>query len=623
MKQRHFWLLALLSILTLMTTTTLAFATEVTSHGQVEIGAVGKATDDNPARVNEYSTYNSDDGGNPTLKADLELFNDKSKFEFGANFDGLGDQDYNLDLDFQRIFKFGFDFNLLEHWKDHETLDQMGATLAGDSGGGQPNVTTDKIFAELFDLGVTTVGGQDPINGTYDPATAYAQELDNEYIITRRELKNEAELALPQLPNIIFHVGLRIEEREGLEQAIGLSKCSGCHISAEGKNIDERTEDFTFGVTGKFGPVTVEYEYLNRTFEENAGTPSRYYSLNDSRDQLLYKGAELEYNNTPESDKDTHSFKLRGDFANNTSITASYVKSDIESDKSDLVDPGYEILGDNKLKTEYESFGAKLSTVFGQNWRFSLRGSTYEIDADDNVLHFAERADFITANPVGAIADLGLEDDWHSAEEREVIEFGLDAVYRLAKGTTLRLGYEYEEIERVEEELGETETHTFKAAVKSRINKNFSGRLSYQYQDIDDPFAGDNATGIYQESALAIEDPLNSGLWYRDFVANPAAGVLFYWDEVYPFRTYEATNQPDAVHEAKINTTWTPNPNMAATFFARVRYEENDSVEYQQTTYVPGVSVWYAPNNKLNLTMAYTFNKQDTENRMCVGWYHG
>jgi hypothetical protein len=62
---------------------------------------------------------------------------------------------------------------------------------------------------------------------------------------------------------------------------------------------------------------------------------------------------------------------------------------------------------------------------------------------------------------------------------------------------------------------------------------------------------------------------------------------------------------------------------MAATLFARVRYEENDDVEYEQTTYVPGISFWYSPSSKLNLTMSYTFNNQDTENRACVGWYHG
>jgi hypothetical protein len=614
------WLLALLSILAFMMTTTFACAEEVTK-GHVEVGISGMDTDDNPARVNEYVNTRSKEGFSFAPKASLENTSGNSAFGFEADIAGPRDQEFSLEFDAKRIFKLNFDYQVLEHWKDHETLDQMGATLAGDAGSGQPNVTTDKMWAELYELPtpITKVGGQDPIAGTYDPATAYSQELSNEYIVTRRELENEIELALPVLPNIVFHAGLRIETREGLEQAIGLSKCAGCHVSAEGKNINERTEDFTFGVTGKFGIATVEYEYLNRTFEENAGTPSRYYATNDKFDQLLYKGDEFEYANTPESDKDVHSLKLRVDLPNSTSVTGSYVKSNVESNKSDLVDSGYTLQSD-VLKTEYESFGAKLSTVFGQNWRFSLRGSTYEIDADNNVLTFADRADYIAAYPTGTIADLGLDDDWNSAEERKTTELGLDAVYRLAKGTTLRLGYEYEEIERVEEELGETETHTFKVALKSRINKELSGRLSYQYQDIDDPFAGDDATGIYQGTGTVDTTNPDSGLMFA--ILDPGS---FYWDPdaVYPERTLEATNQPDAVHEAKASATWAPSANMAATFFARVRLEENDNVEYKQATYVPGASLWYAPNSKVNLTMAYTFSKQDTENRACVGWYHG
>ncbi|MCD6581752.1 MAG: MtrB/PioB family outer membrane beta-barrel protein [Desulfuromusa sp.] len=613
MKQRYLWLLALLSVLTLMTTTTLALAEEAMTRGHVEIGISGMDTDDNPARVNEYVNTRSEEGFSFAPKVSLETISGNSTFGFEADIAGPRDQDFSLEFDAKRIFKFNFDYQVLEHWKDHETLGQMGATLAGDLGGGQPSVTTDKIFA---DTGAATIGGSAPING-YDPQVAYTQELNNDYIVTRREFENEIELALPALPNVTFHAGMRIETRKGMEQAIGLSKCSSCHVSAEGKDIDERTEDFTFGATGKFGPVTVEYEYLTRDFTEDATAPGRYYATVGNAGQnsrLLYDGSELEYAKTPDSEKDTHTLRIRADFANNTSVTGSYVKSNVESSKNDVTDASY-TLEHATLKTELESFGAKATTKFGDNWRFSVRASTYEIEADSNELHFADRAAFIAANPASE-AITSEYDEWVSAEEREVTEFGIDAVYRLAKATTLRLGYEYENIEREEAELGETETHSFKASIKSRLNSNLSGRLSYLYQDIDDPFGGDDATGIYQGTGTA--DPLGSGLYYAIIPAGSQ-----YWDDVYPERTMDATNRPDTVHEVKLNATWTPSANTAATFFTRVRYEENDSVEYQQTTYVPGVSFWYAPNNKVNLTMAYTFTKQDTENRACVGWYHG
>ena len=224
----------------------------------------------------------------------------------------------------------------------------------------------------------------------------------------------------------------------------------------------------------------------------------------------------------------------------------------------------------------------------------------------------------------GSVLPFTTTDEWLSAEAREVHELGFDVVYRLAKGTTLRLGYEYEEVDRDEEELGETETHTVKLALKSRINKAFSGNISYQYQNIDDPLPGAH-TGIAQGDG--IQDPVNpnSGLWYyntADFTSSPTVPA-WYWNGVYPNRQLESTSLPDEVHEAKLSGTWSANPNLAATLFARVRYAENDDVEYEQKTYVPGASLWYAPNGKVNLTMAYTFNKQDTENRACVGWYHG
>ncbi len=117
-------------------------------------------------------------------------------------------------------------------------------------------------------------------------------------------------------------------------------------VSAAGKDIDERTEDFTFGATGKFGPVTVDYEYLNRSFSEDSAAPIRYYldANHGNADQLNYDNDFLPFGRTPDSDKDSHSLSARADLSNSTSITASYVKSDIESSKSATQD-SYDLLG--------------------------------------------------------------------------------------------------------------------------------------------------------------------------------------------------------------------------------------------------------------------------------------
>lgn len=624
MKQPQYWLLALLSVLALMTTAPMASAEEKVFGGHVEVGATGINTKDNAARVNEYVRGRSEDGLSfaPKLFVEGDL-GEHSAFELEADANGPRDQQFNLELDAGRIFRLGLDYQVLEHWKDHETLDQMGATGRDDIGGSQPSVTTDKIFANL-PVGASVGGGT--LN--YDPLQAYTEEMSNDYLVTRRELKSEADLVIPSLPNVVFHAGMRIEKRQGLEQAIGVTKCDNCHVSATGKKIDEVTEDYVFGATGKFGLLTVDYEYLTRTFSENGSTPSRYYedAQNGTAYNMLYEAGDYPFGRTPDSEKDSHAIKARVDLPKDTSLTASYVKSDIESSKSPTQGE-YLFLDGSTLKSEFESVGTKLATKFGKNLRLSLRGSMYDIDVNGNEIYYPARD---AANAAAAWPETNT-DAWHSAEARKVKEVGADLVYRLARATTLRLGYEFEEVDRDEEELLKTDTQTFKASVKTRLNKSFSGNLSYSFQKIDDPLPGAHV-GIAQGDPLAIQDPLGSGLWYYNTAAMntpgdqlPAANPdnTWYWTDVYPNRQLESTNLPDEIHEAKLSTTWAISANKAATFFARMRQAENDAVDFEQTTYVPGVSLWYAPNGKMNLTMAYTFNKQETENRMCVGWYHG
>ena len=623
MKQSYLWLLALLSILTLAATSTLAIAEEDSAHlsGYIEVGATAVDTKDNPARVNEYGTYRSDDGLGFAPSLDLEYLNKGIWIEAEADVKGRRDQSYGLKTDFNRVLRLDLDYQVFEHWKDHDNLEHLGATMQGDIDGDQPRVFT---------------------NATKDPEQ-YAWELAQDYIVTRKEWKSEVDVIVPSLPNITFHAGYRVEKREGKEQAIAMSKCSACHVEANPKKIDEKTEDLTLGVTGKFGILTVDYEYLNRDFDGDSGPDYQYWNSSKWRfasqdpDQMLYINEELEYNKTPDSEKDSHTVNARLDLPANSIITGTYVHADIESDKDDVPDT-YEFVGSDTLSSKLELFALKGATRIG-GLRLSVHGSTYDIDGPDYTLYFPGRVDNVDWDHDGVFESVNNTfeqvEHYESAESRDVTELGIDAVYRVLRGTTLRLGYNYEDIDRDEGELGETETHTYKVAVNSRLAKGLNTRFYYQYQDIDDPFHGEDAVGIAQGHPDAIVDGDLSYLLtadYKDDPLNPTnpdplaeanTDGVYYWNSIYPSRGLDATDQPDEVHEAKISTTWSPAANMALTAYFRYRYEENDDVKYEESTYVPGLTFWYAPNNKLNLAMAYNFNKQETENQMCVGWYHG
>lgn len=645
MKQRSYLLLALLSILILMTATTTAFAEEGAFSGQVEVGLTGMDLTDSPARVNEYVKTSDDDDSSvdPTLGLKLESVNGSYASELDAEYNGSDNYDLSVETDLHRIFKLKLDHQSMQHWKDHDTLEHIGATMAGDIDGDQPRITSDATVGELgFDSQTP-----DPVTGLTGYQTDYLQELSNDYIITREETEAEADLTIPALPNVTFHAGLRIETREGLEQARTLSKCSSCHVHADAKNIDEKTEDFTFGATGKFGQLTVDYEYLARDFEDDSGV-NNYNYLNSSKsrvgsidwDQMLYIGEEAEYGKTPDSEKDSHMLKARYDFDRNTVISGSYVSADIESTKEDLADNEgytYQFVGDNTLESAFESLALKGATRIG-NLRLSLHGTSYEIEGPEYTLSFPDRVENVDTDPLTPGFETSNNtfenpESFESAESREVSELGFDAVYRLAMGTTVRFSYDYEEIDRAEDELGDTKTSTIKLAANSRLAKGLNIRASYEFQDIDEPFVVENGTGIAQGhpdatvegtlSYLLTADYRNADGTNTDPLADGNTAAVYYWNTVYPSRGLDATDQPENVHEAKINATWSPAANMALTGYLRTRFEKNDEVDYQEDTFVPGFNFWYAPNNRMNLSMAYNFNKMKTENRMCVGWYHG
>ena len=56
-----------------------------------------------------------------------------------------------------------------------------------------------------------------------------------------------------------------------------MSHCSACHIEGNAKNVDETTTDITLGATGKFGMLTVDYEFMTRDFDDDSDGMTNVY----------------------------------------------------------------------------------------------------------------------------------------------------------------------------------------------------------------------------------------------------------------------------------------------------------------------------------------------------------
>ena len=224
---------------------------------------------------------------------------------------------------------------------------------------------------------------------------------------------------------------------------------------------------------------------------------------------------------------------------NYLTVMASYVNSTVKSGKT--AEPGnFSFNGTNQttLTSSYDSYGGRLTSVFGKNLTVTLQGRAERLRDDDVALSFQTVAP-ITAvpnplvNPNQFIPTAeSLNPTRYSSVSRDTVNTGIEARYRLAPRTTLRLGYDYQMVDRLDEHFGKTTTHTVKASVNARPMKTLTARGTLSYKAIDDPFHNPNAalTPITTQPA-----PLT------------VLGGATYGISLYDERTADLTSQPDQV----------------------------------------------------------------------------
>jgi hypothetical protein len=660
----------------------------------LETGAAGINVKDDITRVNEYTRFRSSNGVNPYGKVELEYNKNGVVFEGSSQYYDAVDQDHSASLDVKRVFKTDFTYSVLQHWLDHDrmkyldaavpaapissapgTPNPLGSTAFFAAGSGVPaitltgpgpnqsiplfvtNATTNTLspnFVPAFVVTDKTTGATFVTNTAPNPgfsnanfafqqigrAAVFGEDLvPNEvFKVKRSELVSKSDLTLPMLPNFTFHFKFRNEDRNGLKQSIGMSKCTSCHLTGQSKQIDENTRDLTAGVTGKFGLLTLDYAFMNRQFREDAQPPTRTYDpalspgaafpanyftapqIFDNRLLYDFRNGPLRYDETPDSDKFSNVAKAKLDLPGNTTVMASYVQSRVDSIKTGEAGVfSFNDQGKIRLKTDYDAYGGKISTVLGKRLTLSVHGRAERVRDDDVTLKFdtlplntiATQTTFTPAVPNAFTPTAAsLNPTRVSTLTRDTANAGIDAVYRLAMRTTLRLGYDYKLEDRHLDVLGKTTTHTVKAALNTRPTKTISGRVTASYKNIDNPYKNHDA-------ALTPETNNTFGTT----VGNGAT----YGTALYDRRTADLTNQPDHVIDGTISTTWAPTASTAVTAMYHVKREENDlnKSSWHQDTHGPGFTVWYAPNNKMNMTLSYNYLNQSSGTAFCQGWYDG
>jgi hypothetical protein len=640
MRSKAIWLLALL--LTPLLVPQVSPAAESALGGKIEAGVYGQDISEDGAKVGEYSGHGDDATVTGYGAIDLHGASATTAVDLSADVAGSDGPQVELKFDANRILRFKGERNELTHRLGHDRIDYLNAAVPAPPA--VPAGTTIVLSPDSVPAAIVP-GSYNPATGTVTTAAAIApnQQIgrasvygedfvkDQVFEITRKESKADADLALPFLPNIVFHAGYRLEEREGTEQSIGMSKCTACHVTGGSREVNEQTDEFRAGATGRFGLLSFDYAYKGSEFREKAAAPTRVYdpalapapstlytagnAVFDNRLLYDYEDGALVYDQTPDSEKQSHVLKARVDLAKNTTFTGSFVNSESKSRKQG--ETGIWGLADAELESTYDGYGFRLSSKVTDWFKVLVHGKHEQVETDDAVITFYPAGTTAQPNLGGGTLPASITNTYESVESRDVVTLGADTVWRLARKTSLKIGYEYKADDRDSDDYGKTTKQTAEATLKTVLGEGVSLRAGYTYQDIDDPFMHANAAGYV--------DPFTGLTYTTDPTANLIGSGPLYGTAFYDQRQTDLSNLPETVHEAKVSSTWAPAANFAATLAARYRNEGNELArsEWKQQTLSPSLSFWYAPAQQLNLTFAYNYLGQRAESRFCQGWYDG
>ncbi len=551
--------------------------------GNVFVGTRGLDNNNYLGRVSEYDT--SRQGLRPSIGAGFWGQNGNVYLDFRGEHRGdARDQQYSFQLDAGGYFKIRTTYDRFIHRLDHDPLSILDAAK-----------------------GSVVVRSNDFAPGA-------------EYVPGRNEVRTEITGRIPSLPWLTLRAGHRSQLQHGDVQARTLAKCSNCHISAVSKRIDQRLHDLTAGLSLRFSHVAIDYDYLNRQFNERGLTPSIQYddavhpaTLTDVfGNRVSFDNAQglFPFSQVPDVRKSAHSLKARFGLPKEAKLSAALTSSHGENKFTGL---GVDALG----------WSSKFTVPLGKRVNFVARFKKLDVDADDVFVDLGEPVS--TAGPQAgktfseAYPGYGSVDYWRrSVVSRSQVTTSAELGARLAKFTTVRGGYQFNQVKRDNFEIEKSDTNRVFASFLTRQSSkrwgDWSGRIRYLLEHTRDPFT-------YRNAALPPE------LQPKPSPGNPPSpllGTQYY--TMYAARQANLTNFPNWSHSVEPSWTWSPNPRVSMTLHYRLRSEKNTDLnfsDWERDVHMPGAELWVAPTGKLNFTLAYSFQNERSRSLFVLPAFDG
>ena len=542
----------------------LAQAPQPKTEGIVTAGAIVGSNEGSQNRLNEFEV--AKDGTLPNFAAQVWGNNGSFKFDLLASHGGDNrDQKYAAYLSGGGgRFKASVTLDRFLHRLDHDPLDYM------DAG-----------------VGNFVVRSTD-----HDPGT--------EYSTTNGLLNTDVSFAATK--NVEFFVSHKMVMRDGVHQGLTMSHCSNCHVESFGRKLDQTTNTLAAGARISAGRFTANYTYENRTFEENAATPTNTFdnaihpvTLADvflSRVQYDDGDGPLTFDLFPKFTKQTSTVRAAYALPGDGAVSGNFTHSSSNNDYSDF---GSTFTGGH----------ARVTIPLGK--RAYLKGlfRKYEIETESVFVDVVE----LTA-PAGPAAGLTyaqqypgmlpLDYNTESAASRSPTEMALELAFRPGKRSSINLGYEYEEITRESFHVEKSTTNVFKASAYWRPDKTINLRARYEQAMTSDPFANVNAA---KPAALQLV-PTPGGL--------PFGPQSLQYFEMYNSRMATLSSHPTDSLFLEGTATWSPSQQVTVSGHYRYRDQSNDELNYStwgHAMHMPGVEIYVAPTPRFTMAAGWGYQK--------------
>ncbi len=551
------------------------------SGGNVYVGVHGRDNDGYQGRVNEYDA--SPQGARPSIG--LTYWTQKDNYFLDAAGEYRGDakdQSYGVDFQANRYFRIRAYYEDFLHRLDHDPLADY------DAGKGGPVLWhTDQEPGVNYDIG-------------------------------NNDFKTKMEFTVPGLTWLRLRASYHTFQRHGGRQARNMSKCASCHLKSQGKTIDQRQQEVSGGVSLRFRRVSVDYDYLNRQFNERGAAPMAVWDkvrhptklvpvFGDRVQYGFYQGP-LPYDMVPDGRKTRHSVKARVQVTKDARLSGAFIKANVTNKHTGL---GAKTWGWN---TRFTSPLNKKRSLY-----FTIQAKQLDVDADDVFVDVNEPA--AVAGPhkgktyVESYPDFG-EADFTRRSTRSRNRFSIkgELAATFAKHTNLRGGYEFRHLKRDNFDIENTDVNRVYFSFRSRKRNTSSGdwstRLRYVMENTKDPF-------LHEHAAMApLIDPVPTGSAFT--------GLQYY--KIYAAREAGLTQFPTWSHFVEPSVTWMPTPRVSATFHYRFRTQKNDDLNmssWSRTTHMPGAELWFSPLDKLDFTVSYTFENERSDTLYGIPVYDG